>query len=93
MECKFCKYSEAHNYRHQCLDLSAGKTCADCIHVKGCTVIFGAEPENTSCGWEPVHFREKDHLLREEKKRDGFCEADIDRAADLIRRLREQVGN
>lgn len=78
MECRNCSYYKAQNGRLQCMDLPAGKTCADCIHVKGCMTIFGAEPENTSCGWEPVHFREKDHLLPEEMKQDGGCEGDID---------------
>lgn len=93
MECKSCKNYKAHNCRHQCRDLPAGKTCADCIHVECCTTFFGAEPENTSCGWEPVRFRQNDLTMREEMRRNGVCEADIDRVSDLIRKLREQAGN
>lgn len=86
MECRNCSYYKAQNCRRQYIDLPDGKTCADCIHVKGCIMIFGAEPENTICGWEPVHFQEKDHLLLEEMKWGRGCEGDIDRVLGLIKK-------
>ena len=57
MECRNCP-----NLKHcqrQCMDLPDGKTCADCVHVSRCVMMFGAKPENTFCGWEPIRFKEK----------------------------------
>jgi len=34
-----------------CMTLPAGKTCADCVHVRKCTALCGAEPTNTWCDW------------------------------------------
>lgn len=58
MECRDCDHYKAHNCKHQCMYLPEGKTCADCVHVKRCTLMFGAKPENTSCDFEPIRFRE-----------------------------------
>ena len=60
MECVRCDYYKTHNCKHQCMRLPDGKTCADCIHVERCTMMFGAKPENTSCGFEPIRFKEKE---------------------------------
>ena len=60
MECRNCEYYKAHNCKRQCMLLPKGKTCADCVHVERCTTIFGAKPENTSCGFEPIRFKGKD---------------------------------
>lgn len=93
MECKSFKNYKAHNCRHQCVHLPESMTCAEWIHAECFTTFFDAEPENTSCGWKPVRFRQNDLTMREEMKRDGVYEADIDRATDLIRSLREQPEN
>lgn len=60
MECRNCDHYKAHNCKRQCMLLPAGKTCADCIFVERCTMFFGAKPENTSCDFEPIRFREKE---------------------------------
>lgn len=57
MECRNCEYYKANNCKRQCMLLPDGKTCADCVHVERCTTIFGAKPENTSCGFEPIRFK------------------------------------
>ncbi len=41
------------------MELPKGKTCADCIHVRRCTLMFGAEAGNDYCGFHPRKFREK----------------------------------
>lgn len=58
MECKDCPNKK--KCRHQCMDLPEGKTCGDCFHVARCVMMFGAKPENTSCDFEPVRFRQKE---------------------------------
>lgn len=63
MKCRNCKYYIVNKKcNDQCMQLPAGKTCADCIHVKRCTTIFGAKAENTMCGFEPVRFKERKNL-------------------------------
>lgn len=42
------------------MELPNGKTCADCVHVKRCTTIFGAKPENKSCDFEPIRFKARE---------------------------------
>lgn len=58
MECSRCDYYKAHNCKHQCMQLPDGKTCADCTRAERCIEMFGAAPEKTSCGWEPIRFQE-----------------------------------
>lgn len=58
MECSRCEYYKTHNCKHQCMELPEGKTCADCVHVMRCTIMFGANPENTSCDFEPIRFKQ-----------------------------------
>lgn len=60
MECRDCEHYKAKNCKRQCMYLPDGKTCADCVHVERCTLMFGAKPENTSCGFEPIRFRAKE---------------------------------
>lgn len=60
MECRDCDYYKAKNCKHQCMYLPDKKTCADCMHINLCESIFGAQPENTSCGFEPIRFRAKE---------------------------------
>ena len=36
--------------------LPDGKTCADCVFVYRCTLIFGAEESNTDCDFFPRRF-------------------------------------
>ncbi len=59
MECSRCNYYKARNCKRQCMDLSEGKTCADCVHVEKCVTMFGAKAENKHCGFEPVRFKAK----------------------------------
>lgn len=40
------------------MKLPEGKTCADCVHVMRCTIMFGVNPENTSCDFEPIRFKQ-----------------------------------
>lgn len=58
MECGRCEFYKVHNCKHQCMDLPDGKTCANCAHAERCIEMFGAAPEKTSCGWEPIRFKE-----------------------------------
>ena len=58
MECRDCDHLK--NCKRQCMQLPKGCTCADCIHVDRCTLMFGAKPDNTMCGWEPIRFVRKE---------------------------------
>lgn len=40
------------------MDLPEGKTCANCVHCRRCTAMFGHIPEDQSCDWSPSRFRE-----------------------------------
>lgn len=57
MICINCEY--LHNCRHQCMNLPKGKTCADCMHIKKCILLFHGDANNISCGFEPIRFKEK----------------------------------
>lgn len=59
--CVNCEHLKAHNCRHQCLDLPAGKTCGECAFFGWCSALLGdrVKADNTSCDYEPVRFREK----------------------------------
>lgn len=46
MECRNGMNDKEGNCRHQCRDLPAGKTSAECIHVECCTTFFGSEPDS-----------------------------------------------
>jgi hypothetical protein len=39
-----------------CMQLPAGKTCGDCVHIKRCKAIFGHVESDTSCDWFPRRF-------------------------------------
>lgn len=41
------------------MKLPEGKTCADCLHCRKCTSMFGAKPENNYCDFYPVRFVQK----------------------------------
>ncbi|MBA0342099.1 hypothetical protein D7U87_15525 [Stenotrophomonas maltophilia] len=41
-----------------CMELPAGKTCRDCVHVHRCCGIFGHTPTDTHCDWFPRRYRE-----------------------------------
>lgn len=58
MECRNCPNLK--NCQRQCMNLPAGKTCADCRNVDWCMMAYGVKPENTSCDFEPIRFREKE---------------------------------
>ncbi|WP_312929128.1 hypothetical protein [Stutzerimonas nitrititolerans] len=38
------------------MDLPPGKTCADCVHCRRCTLMFGHIPADESCDWSPSRF-------------------------------------
>lgn len=57
MTCDKCGY--LHDCYHQCMNLPEGKTCADCMHIKKCVLLFHGNPENRSCGFEPIRFKIK----------------------------------
>lgn len=38
------------------MDLPKGKTCADCVHCRRCTAMFGHTPADESCDWSPSRF-------------------------------------
>lgn len=40
-----------------CMTLPEGMTCGACVHENRCVAIFGAKPENTTCGFFPRRFR------------------------------------
>ena len=39
------------------MDLPAGNTCADCVHCRRCTLMFGHIPADEVCDWSPSRFR------------------------------------
>lgn len=39
-----------------CMQLPEGQTCSDCVHVRRCTTLFGAKPDNTTCDFFPRRF-------------------------------------
>lgn len=38
------------------MDLPPGMTCADCVHCRRCTMIFGHIPQDQVCDWSPSRF-------------------------------------
>lgn len=38
------------------MNLPDGKTCADCVHCRRCTMMFGHIPEDEVCDWSPSRF-------------------------------------
>jgi len=36
--------------------LPEGKTCADCLHCRRCTMMFGHIPADEVCDWAPSRF-------------------------------------
>lgn len=42
--------------RYGTMDLPAGKTCADCVHIRFCTGFLGDVKANTHCDWFPIRF-------------------------------------
>ncbi len=40
------------------LNLPAGKTCGDCVHIERCNAIFGHMPADQTCDFFPIRFRE-----------------------------------
>lgn len=39
------------------MNLPVGKTCADCVHCRRCTAMFGHIPADEVCDWSPSRFR------------------------------------
>lgn len=65
MECGRCEHYKIKDCKRQCMDLPDGKTCADCLHAERCIEMFGATPDKTKCGWEPIRFKETPCSLRD----------------------------
>jgi hypothetical protein len=40
-----------------CMELPAGKTCGDCVHLPRCAAFIGRTAASTSCDWFPRRFR------------------------------------
>ncbi|PKH21435.1 hypothetical protein CIG19_16685 [Enterobacterales bacterium CwR94] len=38
------------------MNLPTGKTCADCVHCRRCTTMFGHIPTDEVCDWSPSRF-------------------------------------
>lgn len=41
------------------MDLPPDRTCADCVHIKRCTAIYGHIPEDEARDWSPFCFQPK----------------------------------
>jgi hypothetical protein len=41
------------------MNLPEGKTCADCVSCRRCTLMFGHIPADESCDWSPSRFLER----------------------------------
>lgn len=41
---------------HEQMNLPAGRTCADCVHCRRCTMMFGHISEDEVCDWSPSRF-------------------------------------
>jgi hypothetical protein len=41
------------------MNLPPGKTCADCVHFRRCTMMFGHIPADEVCDWYPSRFHPK----------------------------------
>jgi hypothetical protein len=53
--------------------LPIGKTCADCAHVRRCTMFGFARPTDTTCDFAPSRFTPRDSapLLNDAEKGGG----------------------
>lgn len=40
------------------MNLPAGKTCGDCVHIARCAAIFGHQANDEVCDWSPSRFHE-----------------------------------
>ena len=58
MECRKCP--DRKDCQRQCMKIPAGKTCGDCQYVRWCAKVYGVKPENRSCHFEPVRFKQKE---------------------------------
>lgn len=58
MECRNCP--DLKHCQRQCMKLPDGKTCADCDSVGWCKMAYGVKPQNTSCHFEPIRFKQKE---------------------------------
>lgn len=58
MECRNCPNLK--NCQRQCMKLPDGKTCGDCDSVGWCKMTYGVKPQNTSCHFEPIRFKQKE---------------------------------
>jgi hypothetical protein len=52
-----CPYCKGHGCVHCLAALPAGKTCADCAHVRQCRALFAVEGSETWCDFIPSRFR------------------------------------
>lgn len=42
-----------------CMELPAGKTCGDCIHMRHCAGFYGHTQADTYCDFFPRRFKER----------------------------------
>lgn len=45
------------------LNLPAGKTCGDCVHIPRCEAIFGHIPADETCDWFPIRYHDREELI------------------------------
>jgi len=45
-------------HKYETMALPEGVTCASCVYVDRCCLIFGQLPEDRSCQWFPIRYRE-----------------------------------
>lgn len=49
-----------HNQDSNPMELPKGKTCSDCMHFeKTCSWLISCSPNERSCDWLPIRFKEK----------------------------------
>ena len=51
-----------------CMRLPNGATCADCVHVKRCTSLFGVKPTDNVCDFHPRRYQARVVALAPEPK-------------------------
>ena len=47
------------------MNLPKDKTCADCVHCRRCTMMFGHIPADEVCDWAPSRFRLAEPVIQE----------------------------
>ena len=60
MEWKSCL--DLRKRQRRCAKLPDGKTCADCLFVKGCALVSDVKPNSVFCVFDPICFKQKGAL-------------------------------